>query len=66
MPVFTKALSQQPFEHIALHCGWYLFACYRKSDTGTYTRIFTNQERDTVVANSNIVLKNLLKIDRAR
>ena len=66
MPVLAKALSKQPFQRISLHRGWYLFTCYRKSDTRAYARIFTNQKRDTVVANSNIVLKYLLKIDRAR
>jgi hypothetical protein len=66
MPVFAKALPQQPFQRITLHRGWYLFACYRKPDARACTRIFTNQERNTVIANSNIVLKNLLKIDCAR
>ncbi len=66
MPVFAKALSKQPFQRIALDCCWYLFACYRKPDARTCTRIFTNQERDLVIANSNIVLKNLLKIDCTR
>ncbi len=62
MPVFAKALSKQPFQRIALDCCWYLFACYGKPDARAYTRILANQERYLVIANSNIVLKNLPKI----
>lgn len=66
MTIFAKALPKHPFQRITLYCCWYLFARYRKPYARACPCIFTNQERDTVIANSNIVLKNLLKIDCAR
>ena len=66
MPVFAKTLAKQAFQRISLDRGRYLFTCYRKSDTRVISRIFADQKRDAGVANSNIVLKNLLKIDCAR
>jgi hypothetical protein len=66
MLIFAKALPKQPFQRIPFHRRWYLFSCYRKPEARAYTRISTYQDRDTGVTTSNIVLKNLLKIDRAR
>lgn len=66
MPVLAKALAKQAFQRIPLDRGRYLFTCYRKSDARTISRILADQKRDAGVANSNIVIKNLLIIDCAR
>ena len=66
MPVLAKTLANQAFQRISPDRGRYLFTRYRKSDARVISCILTDQKSDAVVANSNIVLKNLLKIDRAR
>jgi len=66
MPVLAKTLAKQAFQRISPDRGRYLFTRYRKSDARTISRILADQKRDAGVANSNIVLKNLLKIDCAR
>ena len=66
MPVLAKTLAKQAFQRISLDRSRHLFARYRKSDTRAMPRILADQKRDVGVANSNIVLKNLLKIDCAR
>ena len=66
VPIFAKALPKQAFQGVALHCFWNLFASYRKSEARTVTVFFADQDGDTCVAAANIVLKNLLEIDRPR
>lgn len=66
MSVLAKTLAKQAFQRISLDRDRHLFACYRKSDARAIPRIPADQKRDAGVANSNIVLKNLLKIDCAR
>ena len=66
MPVFAKTLAKQAFQRISLDRDRYLLTCYRKSDARAISHILAYQKRDAGVANSNIVLKNLLKIDCAR
>ena len=66
MPVFAKTLTKQAFQRITPDRGRYLFTRYRKSNAWAITGILADQKRDAGVANSNIVLKNLLKIDCAR
>ena len=62
----AKALSKQTFQRVAAYRPGYLFSSYRESESGTRTRILTDQDRHTGVAASEIVLENLLEIDRAR
>ncbi|MDH3635268.1 MAG: hypothetical protein OES20_11225 [Gammaproteobacteria bacterium] len=66
MPVFAKTLAKQALQRVSLDRGRYLFTSYRKSDARAIDRILADQKRDAGVTNSNIVLKNLLKIDCAR
>lgn len=66
MPVLAKTLAKLAFQRISLDRSRHLFACYGKSDARAFPHFLADQKRDAGVANSNIVLKNLLKIDCAR
>ena len=66
MPVLAETLAKQAFQRISPDRGRYLLSCYRKSESRAVSRILAYQKRDAGIANSNIVLKNLLKIDCAR
>ena len=65
MLIFTEAFSKQPFQRISFYRGRNLLPCQRKSKAGVYAALLSNQDRDVGVATANIVLKNLLKIDRS-
>ena len=65
MLIPAKAFAKQSFQRIALHRPGYLFPGNSESQARTVTRILRNQDCHPGVAASNIVLKNLLEIDRA-
>lgn len=65
MLIFTEAFSKQPFQRISFYRGRNLLPCQRKSKAGAYAALLSNQDRDARVAAADIILKNLLKIDRS-
>ena len=66
MLISTKAIAEQALQFIAFHCLCYLFTRYRKTQTRTIASLFTNQDCNTGIAASNIILKYLLELERAR
>jgi hypothetical protein len=66
MLIFTEAFPKQPFQRISLYRGGDLLSSHCKSKTRTFATTVSNQDCNARVATANIVLKNLLKIDRSR
>ena len=65
MLIFAKTLTKQPLQRIALYRLRNLFPGDSESETRVVSRFFSDQNCETGVAQSNIVLKYLLEIDRA-
>jgi len=63
---FTEAFTKQPFQLVPLYRCWYLFTRYRKSQARTVTGFSSDQNRNTGISTSKIVLKNLLKLGSTR
>jgi hypothetical protein len=66
MLILAKTLAKHSFQRVSLYCAGYLFARNRESEPRLATRISSYQDRNTGIATSNIVLKNLLKFERSR
>jgi hypothetical protein len=66
MLVFTEAFPKQTFQRISPYRGRHLLSCQRKSEAGAYTAIISNQDSNTGVTATNIILKYLLKVVRSR
>ena len=65
MLILAKTLSKQSLQRIALYRPRNLFPGYSESETRMASRFFSDQDRNTGVAPSSIVLKYLLELDRA-
>ena len=65
MLILAKTLAKQPLQRITLYRLRNLFPGYSESETRMTSRFFTDQDCNTGVAPSNIVLKYLLELDRA-
>jgi len=65
VPVFSKTLAKQAFQGIALHRPGNLFTRYGEADTRRLAFAVPDQNGDTVVAATKIVLENLLVVARA-
>jgi len=60
----AKAFTKQSLQHIAFYRGRYLFPGDRKPEARALARFIRNQNCNTGIATSDIVLKYLLEIDR--
>lgn len=65
VPVPAKAFAKQAFQCIPFYRLRDLFTRYCKSEARVFTLSCSDQDGYTIVAATNIVLKYLLKIDRA-
>jgi len=65
MLIPTKTLAKKPLQRIALYRFGHLFPGNRKSEARVDTPILRNQDCNTGVAASGIVLKYLLEIESA-
>jgi hypothetical protein len=65
MLIPAKAFAKQPLQRIAFYRRWNLFPGDRKSEPRVLSPVFRNQDCNTGVATSDIILKNLLEIDCA-
>lgn len=65
MLILAKAFAKQSFQCIAFYRPGHLFSGYRKTETGVSALILRNQNSNTGVATSEIVLEYLLEIYRA-
>ena len=65
LPVLAEAFPKQAFQRIPLYRFRNLFTRYRESETRVFALSGSDQDRYAIVAATNIVLKYLLKIDRA-
>ena len=65
MLILAKTLTKQPLQRIALYRVRNLFPGDSESETRVISRFFSDQDCNTGVAPSNIVLKYLLELDRA-
>ena len=66
MLIPAKTLPKQALEAITIHRGRHLLAGDRKTEARMFTGSFTDQDGNTRVAASKIVLKDLLEILRSR
>ncbi len=65
MLILAKTFTKQPLQRIALYRLRNLFPGNSESETRVASRFLSDQDCDTGVAPSNIVLKYLLELDRA-
>ena len=65
MLILAKTLAKQPLQRIALYRLRNLFPGYSESETRMVSLFFSDQDCNTGVAPSNIVLEYLLELDRA-
>jgi len=65
MLIPAKAFAKQPLQRIAFYRRWNLFPGDRKSEARVHSPVFRNQDCNTGVATSDIILKYLLEIDCA-
>ena len=65
MLIPAKALAKKPFQRIAFYRFRHLFPGNRKSEARDLTPIPRNQDCNTGVATSDIVLKYLLELESA-
>jgi len=63
---FTEAFAKQSFQLVPFYSCWYLFTRYRKSQARSVTGFSSNQDRNTGISTSKVVLKNLLKLESTR
>ncbi len=61
MLIPAKTFAEKSLQRIALHRLWYLFLGNRKSESRAFNLVFRNQDCNTGVATSDIILKNLLE-----
>ena len=62
----AKALAEQSFQRVPFYRFLNLFSRYRKPEARAVARVFTDQYGNTGVAPTKIILKDLLKFNRAR
>ena len=65
-PVLAKALAQQAFQRVTLYRFRHLLAGDRKPEARVVACILADQDRQASVAAAKVILKYLLKLDRAR
>lgn len=62
----TEAFAKQSFQPVPLYRRWYLFSRYRESKARSVTDFPSDQDRNTGIGTSKIILENLLKLKSTR